>query len=172
MSQLYSKLKTKNHSAYRLYYHLVLSTKYRHKCITGEMLERLEEIFKELLIKWDSSLVEFGGESDHIHCLFETEPTVQLASLVKNLKSVSSRKIRQEYSEHLKSFYWKRCDPGDFQSPKERAPRQNYFWNRAYCIISVGGRANIKTLLKYIENQDSPARLKPPLTSDSPTVES
>lgn len=119
------------------------------------MLERLEEIFKELLIKWNSSLVEFGGEADHIHCLFETEPTVQLASLIKNLKSVSSRRIRQEYNEHLKPFYWK-----------------NYFWNRAYCIISVGGRANIQTLLKYIENQDSPARLKPTLTNDSPTVES
>ncbi len=155
VSQLYSKLKTQNHSAYRLYYHLVLSTKYRHKCITGEMLKRLEEIFKELLIKWNSSLVEFGGEADHIHCLFESEPTVELASLIKNLKSVSSRRIRREYSEHLKPYYWK-----------------PYFWNRAYCVISVGGRANIETLLQYIENQDEPARLKPTLTTDSPTVES
>ena len=88
VSPKYNKLKTKNHSVYRLYYYLVLSTKYRHKCITGEMLERLEEIFKDLLIKSNSSLVEFGGESDHIHCLFETEPTVQLASLIKNLKAV------------------------------------------------------------------------------------
>jgi putative transposase len=155
VSHNFSKLRTKNHSAYRLYYHLVLSTKYRHKCITGEILERLEEIFKDLLIKWNCSLVEFGGESDHIHCLFEAEPTIELASLIKNLKSVSSRRIRQEYSQQLKPYYWK-----------------NYFWNRAYCIISVGGRASIETLLTYIENQDSPARLKPPLTSDSPSVES
>lgn len=118
------------------------------------MLERLEEIFKDLLIKWNSSLVEFGGEADHIHCLFETEPTVQLASLIKNLKSVSSRKIRREYSKHLKPYYWK-----------------PYFWNRAYCVISVGGRANIETLLTYIENQDEPARLKPPLTNSSPSGE-
>ena len=172
MSLKYSKLKTKNHSAYRLYYHLVLSTKYRHKCINREMLERLEEIFKELLIKWNSSLVEFGGEADHIHCLFESEPTVQLASLIKNLKSVSSRRIRQEYSEHLKPFYCGATPRAVNAQGNAHQDRKPYFWNRAYCVISVGGRANIQTLLRYIENQDSPARLKPTLTTDSPTVES
>lgn len=66
-----------------------------------------KEIFKDLLIKWNCSLVEFGGESDHIHCLFEAEPTIELVFLIKNLKSVSSRRIRQEYSQHLKPFYSK-----------------------------------------------------------------
>lgn len=150
----YSRLKTNNHSAYRLFFHLLLSTKYRHKCITSEMLERLQEIFKDLLLKWHCELIEFGGEGDHVHVLFEAIPTVELADLVKNLKSVSSRRIRTEYANHLKQFYGK-----------------PYFWNRAYCIISVGGRANIETLLKYIENQDKPARLRPPLTSSSPSVE-
>ncbi len=143
MSHEYSKLKTRNHSAYRLLYHLVLSVKYRHKAITGEMLHRLQEIFRELLQSWECYLVEFGGEADHIHVLFEAHPTLEVATLVKNLKSVSSRRIRQEYAEHLKQFFWK-----------------PYFWNRAYCIISVGDRANIETLLKYIENQDEPARLR------------
>jgi putative transposase len=118
------------------------------------MLERLEEIFKDLLLKWHCELIKFGGEGDHIHILFEAVPTIQLADLVKNLKSVSSRRMKNEYAEHLKQYYWK-----------------PYFWNRAYCIISVGGRANIQTLLKYIENQDEPARLRLPLTSSSPTVE-
>ncbi len=152
MSHSFVKLKTKNHSAYRLFYHLVLSVKYRHKCITGEMRSRLEEIFGELLIKWDCKLVEFGGEADHIHVLFEATPTLELAKLIKNLKSVSSRRIRAEYAEHLKQYFWKPC-----------------FWNRAYAVISVGGRANIETLLKYIQNQDEPARLKP-LTQTLPAA--
>lgn len=145
----FSRLKTRNHSAFKLFYHIILSVKYRHKAITGEMLDRLKEIFSELLVKWDCQLVEFGGEADHIHMLIEAHPTLELASLVKNLKSVSSRRIRQEYAEHLKQFF---CKP--------------YFWNSAYCVISVGGRANIQNLLKYIENQDEPARLAPPLTHD------
>lgn len=96
------------------------------------MLERLEVIFRELLPQWECELVEFGGEADHGHLLIDAHPMIQPANLIKNLKSVSSRKIRQEYAEHLKQFFWK-----------------PYFWNRAYSVISVGGRANIQTLLKY-----------------------
>lgn len=149
MSQKYERLKTRNHAAYRIFYHIVLSVKYRHKAITAEMLERLEVIFRELLEQWNCKLIEFGGEADHVHLLVDAHPMIQPANLIKNLKSVSSRRIRQEYAEHLKQFFWK-----------------PYFWNRAYSVISVGGRANIQTLLRYIENQDEPARLTPPLTDD------
>lgn len=141
-----SRLKTSNHAAFRLHYHVVLSMKYRHKCLTAPMLDRLEQIFRDLLRQWGGDVVEFGGEPDHIHCLFEAPPTVKLSDLVKNLKSVSARHMRREFAEHLKPFYWK-----------------PYFWNRAYAIISVGGHANIEALLKYIENQDDPRKLPQPL---------
>lgn len=137
-----TRLKTANHSAYRMYFHLVLSMKYRHKCLSAQMLQRLEEIFKDLLRKWECELVEFGGEADHAHLLFETTPTVKLSDLVKNLKSVSARHMRKEFAQELAPFYWK-----------------PYFWNHAYALISVGGRANIETLLAYIENQDDPRKL-------------
>ncbi|MGO0663417.1 IS200/IS605 family transposase [Pseudomonas aeruginosa] len=142
----YARLKTSNHSAFRLFYHLVLSMKYRHKCLAPDMLERLEQLMRGLLAKWDCELVEFGGEADHVHLLFETNPTVKLSDLVKNLKSVTARHMRKEYAEHLAPFYWKPC-----------------FWNSAYALISVGGRANIETLLRYIENQDDPRKLGQPL---------
>lgn len=142
----YTRLKTNNHSAYRLYFYLVLSMKYRHKCLTAPMLERLEEIMRDLLTKWGGELVEFGGEADHVHLLFEITPTVKLSDLVKNLKSVTARRMRQEYAGQLAYDYWK-----------------PYFWNRAYALISVGGRANIETLLRYIENQDDPRKLGQPL---------
>lgn len=137
-----TRLKTANHSAYRMYFHLVLSMKYRHKCLNAPMLQRLEEIFKDLLRKWECDLVEFGGEADHVHLLFEVTPTVKLSDLVKNLKSVSARHMRKEFAQELAPFYWKPC-----------------FWNHAYALISVGGRANIETLLAYIENQDDPRKL-------------
>lgn len=141
-----SSLKTSNHAAFRLHYHLVLSMKYRHKCLDAKMLSRLEAIFRDLLRQWDGELVEFGGEPDHCHCLFEVPPTVKLSDLIKNLKSVSARHMRKEFAEQLKPFYWK-----------------PYFWNRAYAVISVGGHANIEMLLKYIENQDDPRKLTQPL---------
>jgi len=120
--------------------------KYRHKCLTGPMLERLEEILRDLLARWGGELVEFGGEADHVHLLFEVPPTVKPSDLVKNLKSVTARRMRKEFAAELAPYYWK-----------------PYFWNRAYALISVGGRASIETLLRYIENQDDPRKLTQPL---------
>ena len=120
--------------------------KYRHKCLTGPMLERLEEILRDLLARWGGELVEFGGEADHVHLLFAVPPTVKPSDLVKNLKSVTARRMRKEFAAELAPYYWK-----------------PYFWNRAYALISVGGRASIETLLRYIENQDDPRKLTQPL---------
>jgi putative transposase len=49
--------------------HLVLTTKYRQKILTDLMLTRLEEIFKNIMEKWEGKLVEFNGERDHVHLL-------------------------------------------------------------------------------------------------------
>ena len=38
------------------------------------MLDRLQENFAELLAKWECQLVEFGGESDHVHLQIEAHP--------------------------------------------------------------------------------------------------
>tara|TARA_R100001039_G_C1839970_1_gene101237 strand:+ start:1412 stop:1855 length:444 start_codon:yes stop_codon:yes gene_type:complete len=141
-----ASLRTRSHSAYRLYYHLVLSMKYRHKCLTAPMLDRIDMILRDLLHQWGCELIEFGGEADHVHLLFETSPTVKLSDLVKNLKSVTARRMRKEFAKELAPYYWK-----------------PYFWNRAYALISVGGRANIETLLRYIEHQDDPRKLGQPL---------
>lgn len=146
-----TSLRTSNHSAFRLYFHLVLSMKYRHKCLTPAILDRMKEITEDVFRSWGCYLVEFGGETDHVHILFEAPPTAKISDLVKNLKSVSARRLRKEFAKHLQHYYWK-----------------PYFWNRAYAVISVGGRANIETLLAYIQNQDDPRHLKSPaLTSES-----
>ena len=77
--------------------HLVLTTKYRRKVLTAMMIDRLHEIFESLLDKFDGKIIEFNGESDHAHLLFRYHPEVQLSKLVNSLKSVSSRKLRQEF---------------------------------------------------------------------------
>lgn len=132
-------LKTQNHSAFKLYYHIIFTVKYRKKCITAPMLKRMEAVFADVLQKWRCRLVEFNGP-DHVHLLIEAHPALDLSRLIGNLKTVSARRIRAEFEEHLKQFFWK-----------------PYFWNKAYAVITVGGRANLETLLKYIQDQDSPS---------------
>ncbi len=129
---------SKGRSVSDLKAHLVLTTKYRRKAFTAGMLSRLHVIIEDLLTKWDCKLVEFNGEEDHVHILFQYFPDVELTKLVNNVKSVSSRKLRQEFSKHLDKIY---C--------------QDVLWNGSYFIASCGG-VTVQTLRKYIENQDSP----------------
>lgn len=128
----------KGRSVSDLKVHLVLTTKYRRKVFTAEMLKRLEDILVNLLEKWDCKLVEFNGEEDHVHLLFQYHPDLQISKLVNNVKSVTSRRLRQEYAEHLEKFFWK-----------------DVFWNGSYFVASCGG-VTISKLKEYIENQNNP----------------
>jgi putative transposase len=130
------KFRSHNSCVYSLQYHLVLTTKYRKKVLNSELSEALFMKVRELLGKWDCIVIEINGEEDHIHILFEAHPTLQLSTLVNNLKTVTSRFLRKEYSEHLKKAYW----------------GYDGLWNRSYCILSTGG-ATIEIIKKYIENQ-------------------
>ncbi|MCL6601143.1 MAG: IS200/IS605 family transposase, partial [Alicyclobacillus macrosporangiidus] len=86
---------------YALRLHVVFVTKYRRKCITPSMLEDLRHIFSDILTGWRCRLIEFGGEADHVHLLIEIHPALQISTLINNLKSASSRRIRAKYAEHL-----------------------------------------------------------------------
>ena len=119
--------------------HLVLTTKHRRKVFNAAMIKRLHELFEDLLDKWECKIVEFNGEEDHIHLLFQYHPDLQLSKLVNSLKSVTSRKLRQEFLEELEKVYYKK----------------KVVWNSSYFIASCGG-VTISTLKKYIENQDTP----------------
>ena len=119
--------------------HLVLTTKYRRKVLTALMIDRLHEIFESLLDKWECKIVEFNGEKDHVHLLFQYHPEIQLSKLVNSLKSVSSRKLRQEFLPELEKTYY----------------QKKVVWNSSYFLASCGG-VTISTLRKYIENQDKP----------------
>jgi putative transposase len=127
-----------HHAKYDLKYHLVLVTKYRKKCLTKDMLNRLEEIIRNICNKWDVEVLEFSGEKDHIHLLISAHPSMELSKFINNLKTVSSRLIRKEFKEHLSKFYWK-----------------PYFWTRAYFIATTGG-APLEIIKQYIQSQERP----------------
>jgi putative transposase len=136
-----SNLKTRSNSAFRLIYHLVLVTKFRKKSLSCELLEDMRCILNQLLVKWECSLIEFGGESNHVHVLFEAHPSIEVAKLVNNIKTVTSRRLRSQYKEHLSQFYWS---------------EKPLFWSGSYAIISVGTGATLEKLIHYVQNQEHP----------------
>jgi len=133
------KFNKNRHAVYKLQYHLIIVTKYRHPVINKDINNRLKEIAKRVFEeKWNCPILEIETEKDHIHIAFEANPQTQLSKLVNNFKTVSSRLIRKEFKEHIKKYYWK-----------------NFFWSPSYCILSVGG-APIEIIKEYIKNQAKP----------------
>jgi putative transposase len=132
------KHKSHYHCVYNLKYHLVLVTKYRKKCFTAEMLQRLEQMCRNLCTMWEIELIEFGGEADHAHLLLDMHPNIMPSKFINNLKTVSSRLLRKEFALHLQQYYWKPT-----------------LWTRAYCLISAGG-APLDIIKTYIQNQQTP----------------
>jgi putative transposase len=118
--------------------HLVLTTKYRRKILTDAMLTRLEEIFMTLMDKWEGRLVEFNGESDHVHLLLQYNPQTEPSKLINNLKTVSSRYLRKEFAIEVNKVYWK-----------------DVFWANGYFVASCGG-ITVEQLQQYIEEQERP----------------
>lgn len=124
-----------SHAVYSLRLHMVFVTKYRRKTLTPELLDALRHAFTEILANWRCTLIEFGGEADHVHLLVGIHPALNISVLINNLKSASSRRMRNQFATHWRKFYWK-----------------PYFWHRAYYVGSVGG-ASLETVKRYVEAQ-------------------
>lgn len=130
-----TRLRPGSHCVFRLWYHLVLVTKYRRKAITPEMGLRMDEIARAIVEKHGGLLAESNGEADHRHFLIDLPPSAQPSKIVCSIKTATSRLIRKEFAPHVRKFYSKPV-----------------FWSRSYCLLSAGG-APIETIRRYIEDQ-------------------
>jgi putative transposase len=132
-------LSYRQHCVYSLHYHLVIVTKYRKKCLTGAMLDRIKALAEERAAGWDGALIEMNGESDHVHFLLSLPPHRPVSDFANMLKTNTSRLLRRDFEEELSRTY-----------------SEPVLWSRSYCVISVGG-APLEVLRQYIEQQDRPA---------------
>ena len=103
------------------------------------MLKRLEIIMREKCTEMEAELIEFNGETEHVHLLVNFPAKISISELVRLLKGVSSRLIRQEFWDQVKEKLW-----GD------------HFWSPSYCAVTAGG-APLEIIKKYIEDQNRPS---------------
>ena len=119
---------------YNLQAHLVFVTKYRRGVFNDAILTDMETIMRNVCHDFDAELVEFNGETDHVHLLVSYPPKIALSALINSLKGVSSRLLRKKYP--LKTH-------------------RNHLWSPSYYAASSGG-ATLDTLKQYIQNQRRP----------------
>lgn len=132
-----TEIRTGRHCVFAMHVHLVFVSKYRKKIFVKEHLNYLESLCEKICKDFESELVEFNGESDHIHVLINYPPKVCISKLVNSLKGVSSRKLKDEFPG-LKEYYWK-----------------NALWSPSYFAGSCGG-APLSIIKQYVEQQDTP----------------
>ncbi len=127
----------KRHSVSKLVVHLIFTTKYRRKLFDGYIINQLRDAFLSACQKLECDLLEMDGEEDHVHLLIAYPPKLAISVMVNNLKSISSRQIRQ-HNTHLVA-----------QS------KSGLLWSRSYFACSAGG-ATIETLKEYVQSQVTP----------------
>jgi putative transposase len=132
------ELRSGRHCVFNLHVHLVFVTKYRRGVFTREALDFMVPIFEDVCQSFDSELVEFNGEDDHVHLLVTYPPKVSLSKLVNSLKGVSSRMIRKENFPCITQKLW-----------------GGHLWSPSYFAGSCGG-APIGIIKQYIEQQRTP----------------
>jgi putative transposase len=121
-----------------MHVHLVFVTKFRREVFTKQILEELRTIFVNVCTDFESQLVEFEGENDHVHLLINYPPKIAISKLVNSLKGVSSRLIRRKAYPSIKRALW-----------------GGSLWSPSYFAGACGG-ASLEVIKQYIEQQQSP----------------
>ena len=70
---------------FQMHVHLVFVTKYRKGVFTISILEELRSIFHDVCSDFEAELIEFDGETDHVHLLITYPPKVAISKLVNSL---------------------------------------------------------------------------------------
>jgi REP element-mobilizing transposase RayT len=76
-------------------YHIVFSTKDREPVLKADRREDLFRYISGIVKNRQSHLYRINGVEDHLHILTSLHPTVSLSDLVKDIKTGSSRWIKE-----------------------------------------------------------------------------
>lgn len=139
------KYNRRAHSVCCLTYHAVFVIKYRRKVIDSEIMEFMKNHTRYLIEdRFNGKMLEFNGEEDHIHILFELPPSAAPSVIVCSLKTQLSKEVRKRYMEQIQGKLWK-----------------DSFWSDSYFLSTTGG-ASLETLEEYIKQQgvEKPERSK------------
>lgn len=131
------EIRTGRHCVFNMHVHLVFVAKYRRDVFSKDMLLTMQEVFGRVCIDFETELVEFDGEHDHVHLLVNYPPKVAISSLVNSLKGASSRILRKKHPE-IRNKLW-----------------GNALWSPSYFASSCGG-APIGIIKQYIQQQQTP----------------
>lgn len=125
----------KRHNKNLMLYHIVCPIKYRRKVLTNEIAHTLKETCLEIALRYEIRFVEIGTDEDHVHFLTQSVPNMLPATMVKIIKSILAKEIREKHPE-VKKHLW-----------------GGSLWTSGYYINTVGQYANESVIRNYVKSQ-------------------
>lgn len=102
----------------------------------GDFDLKIKQIMQNISSQYEFSIDVLETDVDHIHILIDSIPKLSPLTIVRTLKSISTKEIWKIYRSELKNYYW----------------NERTFWSDGYFVCSSGD-ASTETIKKYIENQ-------------------
>ena len=118
---------SKSTPSYKLYYHLVIVSKFREEVFNAQNQSRVIAIIKAKCKENGYFIRTIAVQSDHIHLLLSLKPTHNIPTVVKDIKGYSAYAFNKIFEQKLT-------------------------WQRGYSINTVS-EENLPIIQKYIENQ-------------------
>jgi len=95
----------KSHNKNALLYHIVCPVGYRRKVINEKIAETLKNICVEIGERFEIHFMEIGDDSDHVHFLVQSVPTMTPKNIVQTIKSITARELFKHHPE-IRKMLW------------------------------------------------------------------
>jgi putative transposase len=93
-------------SYWRAFYHVVWATKNREAMISDGRIELIRTSIAAIATESGSLIHAIGFMPDHVHLVISIPPKAAVASVIGQMKGLSSRRINQAASSAAESFAW------------------------------------------------------------------
>ncbi len=116
-------------SYWRLFYHVIWSTKNREPLIEHDFEEALHKVIAAKAKDLEAMVYAVGGIDDHVHLACSVPPKIALSNFIGQVKGNSSHFVNHTLSKPY-----------------------HFSWQAEYGVVSFGGR-QLGMVVKYIKNQ-------------------
>ena len=113
-------------------YHLVWAPKYRKWVLQGAIRERVRELLSEIAAHHGFEMEALEVDKDHVHLFLSFPPRYSISAVVRLLKAVSAKEIRDEFPEVRKQLWG------------------GEFWEDGYFVRTVGDKVTADVIRKDI----------------------
>ncbi|MCH8296346.1 IS200/IS605 family transposase [Candidatus Poribacteria bacterium] len=132
--QQYVNARSTASARYKIYAHIVWSTKYRRKIIGERLTRLLNSEFQAICDRNGYSLLSVAIAVDHVHILISLKPEHAISAVVQNLKGASSHAAFTKY-------------------PELRTQIGKHLWSKGYSVETLGDK-NVAQIKAYLDKQE------------------